>query len=358
MRLLVNAAVADKRGAFSLVKGFIREMHSNNDYLKVRDIKIEFLVARPELKEYETDSIKINFVSKPKSGLIARWMYENNELPEYTIRSGFDCYLSLQNYILKDIGIKQFALIHQPIPFSDLRFNELEFKHFIRQKMLLSHYLRKQRKLISGVIVQTEWMKHALETKFNYRCPFAIVKSPVSDLKNNNEELGKFLNDRILVEGFKVFYPTNTEKYKNNDRLIQAIEEYNKHNEIKITLFITIEGESSKYIVRTGKIPYESIYTMYSNMNALIFPSLTETMGFPLLEALQCNLPIIASDLPYAREICKDGAFYFDPRSQNSIINSLIEFTNEPLKHLKSQSVNSSENSYLRYIEFISGCLL
>ncbi len=358
MKLLVNASVADKRGAFSLVKGFIKEMHSNNDYLKERNIKIEFLVARPELNEYETDNIRINFVPKPKSGLIARWIYENYELPEYTIRSGFDCYLSLQNYILKDIGIKQFALIHQPIPFSDLRFSELEFKHFIRQKILLSYYLRKQRKLISGVIVQTEWMKHALETKFNYLCPFAIVKSPVSDLKNNNEELSKFLKDRILVDGLKVFYPTSTEKYKNNNRLIQSIEEYNKHNGIKITLFITIEGKSSKYIVRTGKIPYESIYTMYSNMNALIFPSLTETMGFPLLEAIQCNLPIIASDMLYAREICKDRAFYFDPRNISSIISSLNEFARDPLKHSKSQSGNSSENSYMKYIDFISDCLL
>jgi glycosyltransferase involved in cell wall biosynthesis len=46
---------------------------------------------------------------------------------------------------------------------------------------------------------------------------------------------------------------------------------------------------------------------------ALLFPSLVEGYGLPLVEALRCNTPVIASDLPVFREIAGDVPEYLDP---------------------------------------------
>jgi glycosyltransferase involved in cell wall biosynthesis len=43
----------------------------------------------------------------------------------------------------------------------------------------------------------------------------------------------------------------------------------------------------------------------------LVFPSLCESFGLPLVEAISVNKPIVAADLPYAHEVAKDCAVYF-----------------------------------------------
>jgi glycosyltransferase involved in cell wall biosynthesis len=56
-------------------------------------------------------------------------------------------------------------------------------------------------------------------------------------------------------------------------------------------------------VVTLGIIPYEEVIALYSRVNALVFPSYIETFGLPLTEAAFFGLPIIAADLPYAKEV-------------------------------------------------------
>ncbi len=53
-------------------------------------------------------------------------------------------------------------------------------------------------------------------------------------------------------------------------------------------------------------------------MTALIFPSKTESLGLPLIEAASAGLPIIASELDFVRDVCVPNET-FDPYSSTSI---------------------------------------
>lgn len=53
---------------------------------------------------------------------------------------------------------------------------------------------------------------------------------------------------------------------------------------------------------------------LYGGATALVFPSLYEGFGFPLVEAMSCGVPVVASDIPSSREVCGDAAEYFQPR--------------------------------------------
>jgi len=79
-------------------------------------------------------------------------------------------------------------------------------------------------------------------------------------------------------------------------------------------------------VVFTGKVKYQEIQTYYQHAEIFVFPSLEETFGIPLIEALYNNLPVIASDgslyhdlfIPF-NEIAEDKVTYFDPLSPEDL---------------------------------------
>ena len=58
----------------------------------------------------------------------------------------------------------------------------------------------------------------------------------------------------------------------------------------------------------------------YRAADACLFPSLCESFGHPLVEALALGKPVIAADRPYAREICGEHALYVDPGKPEDLV--------------------------------------
>lgn len=71
------------------------------------------------------------------------------------------------------------------------------------------------------------------------------------------------------------------------------------------------ELRASGVLCRLGRCPYESIGSLYTSHDLFVFPSLVESFGHPLLEAMAAGLPVLAADTPVTREICGDAAVYF-----------------------------------------------
>lgn len=69
----------------------------------------------------------------------------------------------------------------------------------------------------------------------------------------------------------------------------------------------------------------ESLAYFYKNALAFIFPSLYEGFGIPVLESFACGCPLICSNTSSLPEIAGDGAFYFDPYSEESIKNAVLK---------------------------------
>lgn len=62
-----------------------------------------------------------------------------------------------------------------------------------------------------------------------------------------------------------------------------------------------------------GPVPYEHILHYHRGAAAMVFPSLLESFGHPLLEAMLAETPVIASDIASLREVAGEVACYFDP---------------------------------------------
>jgi alpha-1,2-rhamnosyltransferase len=64
----------------------------------------------------------------------------------------------------------------------------------------------------------------------------------------------------------------------------------------------------------------------FTRARALVYPSVAEGFGLPLVEALTHHLPVFASDIPVFREIADGHAVYFDPLDVTSITDVLEAF--------------------------------
>jgi glycosyltransferase involved in cell wall biosynthesis len=66
-------------------------------------------------------------------------------------------------------------------------------------------------------------------------------------------------------------------------------------------------------IVKLSNVSNEDLCALYSGACGLLFPSLCEGFGWPIIEAQACGCPVFASDRPPLTEVGGEGAIYFNP---------------------------------------------
>jgi len=74
--------------------------------------------------------------------------------------------------------------------------------------------------------------------------------------------------------------------------------------------------------------------TLYSNAEALVFPTLYEGFGMPILEAFACGCTVVLSDTPATREIAEDAALLFNPTRASELADAVSKVLgNDVLKN-------------------------
>jgi glycosyltransferase involved in cell wall biosynthesis len=72
------------------------------------------------------------------------------------------------------------------------------------------------------------------------------------------------------------------------------------------------------------RVTDSELSALYSGAVALVFPSLYEGFGFPLVEAMSCGTPVVSSDIPSSREVCGDVAEFFQARDAADCVRAIL----------------------------------
>ena len=78
-------------------------------------------------------------------------------------------------------------------------------------------------------------------------------------------------------------------------------------------------GLGADDVLFTGRVPDEDVVALYSGAVCLVFPSLYEGFGFPVLEAMACGCPVITSTTSSLPELAGDAALLVDPTDTGAI---------------------------------------
>jgi len=85
--------------------------------------------------------------------------------------------------------------------------------------------------------------------------------------------------------------------------------------------------ETFKYradVILTGYVDEPKLVKIIASAYALVYPSLWEGFGVPVLEAMNCHVPVITSSGSAMQEIAKDAALYADPDDHNDIAEKMM----------------------------------
>jgi glycosyltransferase involved in cell wall biosynthesis len=175
------------------------------------------------------------------------------------------------------------------------------------------------------VVVQTETMAGLVGGKFRIEPARIHISSPgvPADVLSNPAPVRGEVGAQ---QGLRLLYVGNCSPYKNLVILERALDALQRAD-VTAVLAATIEP-SHRLGLRSdvealGMLGRQDLLAEYRRASCLVMPSLTETVGLPLLEAMALGVPIVAADRPYAREICGPAALYFDPLEPASLLEAV-----------------------------------
>jgi glycosyltransferase involved in cell wall biosynthesis len=131
-----------------------------------------------------------------------------------------------------------------------------------------------------------------------------------------------------------LLYPAALWPHKNHARLLEALARTPDVELVLTGATFGREGELRAQAQRLGLahrvhhlgfVPAATLPELYRSATALVFPSMAEGFGQPVLEAMACGCPVLASSTGAVAEACGDAATLFDPLDVSAIADAIAQ---------------------------------
>ena len=195
------------------------------------------------------------------------------------------------------------------------------YKIFL-QKIYISLFVKN----VNLVFVQTNCLLNSVKREFGV----------VPKLMPYYEDLSVFVDNNKAVE-FDFSYISLPNPNKNLELFFESLILLNSKLTRNIKIVLTIPEENftlirkiqsfegtNIIIINIGEVSKDKIIEVLNSTRTLVFPSLIETFGLPLVEASQLNTFVLCSDLPYANDVITPSAT-FNPYSKEDIANKMFK---------------------------------
>jgi glycosyltransferase involved in cell wall biosynthesis len=98
-------------------------------------------------------------------------------------------------------------------------------------------------------------------------------------------------------------------------------------------------------IILTGYVTNTDLPAIYSQCEIFLYPSLRESFGIPMLEAMACGAPVITSNTSSMPEVAGNAAYIIDPFQPQEITEAMITLTKDAglKKELISKGFDQAE---------------
>jgi len=160
--------------------------------------------------------------------------------------------------------------------------------------------------------------------------------------EHSEEELLAFRQKMNLPERYVLFLG-NTDPKKNLPNVIRTMGLLYERKQLDFTLVMTdyrledllplLREQNNehllKHIMLVGYVVNHELPKLYKLAQLFLYPSLRESFGIPILEAMQCGTPVITSNTSAMPEIAGSGAILVDPTHIEQIADKIVLLLND-----------------------------
>lgn len=250
-----------------------------------------------------------------------------------------DLFISPDGFLPSQLKIPSLNVIHdinfahfpQDLPFFSRHFYNFQFPKFAQKA--------------THIATVSEYSKNDLINMYN------VEPNKISVVYNGSDEIYKpvSINSANKIKekysaGYDFFiFVGSVHPRKNLIRLIKAFDRFKEKSSFKHKLLIVGDlffknsnlfniYNSLKFkndIIFTGRMEIEKLSLLVASATAMTFVPYFEGFGIPILEALNCDTPVISSNITSMPEVAGDAALYIDPYNIDEISQAMIKIVDD-----------------------------
>lgn len=286
MKIFVNAVSAKKGGAKTILEGFIQSVNSDgqNTYVVYAGFNFEGIVP---------DNVK--WVYHPKEGIDA-FLFN-------TLWSFFFMAMERAEVILSFNNINTVIPCRKVTYFHQLKVLDVSDRS-IKSKFLRAYYACIKS---DNIIVQTHIVKAKFVSMLSYDYNKVEVVWPgikPVDIRDRSMFLHSSVKRFILVP-----YTDISSAHKNFDFVLKCLNVVPSDFVFLVTT-TSVDSNLDERIHFIGNVSREELFQLYADAEFVLFPSMLETIGLPIFEAVSIGSNVVVYDAEYIREFEKEYNFH------------------------------------------------
>lgn len=375
IHVFVNCLAASAGGGLTYVRNIVPQ------FAGYRDLRVTVALSRSLRLELDgAPNIEFLQMDIPTA---QRFWYEQRLLPGVIRQSGADILLSTGNFALRKSPVPQILLSRNSLYVSQDFYRDLcsrrEYRMWLSTRAQ-AFLAKKSIRWATTTVAPTEAFAKDLQEWTGTRVVAIHHGFEKETFARDGGPLPPQVQSRLdAVDGcLKILFVSHYNYYRNFETLIRALPILRTRlPERPVRLLLTCrlsagtnpgayrpevaeclikELQVGDMVVELGAIPYQRLHRLYADADLYVTPAYAETFAHPLVEAMASGVPVIASDIPVHREICRDAALYFERFSPGALADCVSQVANtlQMRKAMVAKGVTRAEDfSWKAHVEQI-----
>ena len=351
MKIVINAVSAKLGGAVSYITNLLR-------HLSAVEGDFQFLVFLPSETAAKLESLAQNIQILPTeighAGMLKRMWWEEVTLRRFVKRERAHVLFSTANFGMFWCPVRQLLLVRNALYFSKIYRERFLPRHSLRFRMafelrrwLICRCARSADIVMTPTQAMLDELRCFVDVKRAVVNPYGVpppewTKEANCDAAQPLEAAGKHV--------VRLLYVSLYSEHKNLNTLLKAISLLNRRGDTRFNLTTTAnpawagaawtlthqedlalarQPGIAEHVEFVGPLSRKETEHLYRTSDIFVFPSLTESFGFPMAEAMSHGLPIVAADTPVNREVCGDAASYFSPLIAEGLAGRILHLATD-----------------------------
>jgi glycosyltransferase involved in cell wall biosynthesis len=204
-----------------------------------------------------------------------------------------------------------------------------------QRETFYGEYLRRATMIIAGTDAGRLEIERFYQVTSN-RIKILPHPTPAFTLRAEPSDVNEMLK-KYRLKGNYLFYPAQFWSHKNHVNLLRAGAMLKQDHQLEFQLVFVGSDKGNQEFVKSfaaqlepsldvaflGFVPLEDLIALYRGAFALTYVTFFGPENLPPLEAFALGCPVIASDVPGAREQLGEAALFVDPRKPSEIANAI-----------------------------------